>query len=49
MKDEVIRKLSLIEELDTSIRLIKLGFGEYQNLDMANDFYYSSFAVSKVQ
>lgn len=45
MKDEVSRKLSLIEELDTSIRLIKLGFGEYQNLDMANDFYYLPFQL----
>ena len=45
MKDEVIRKLSLIKELDTSIRLIKLGFGEYQNLDMANDFYYLPFQL----
>lgn len=45
MKDEVIRKISLIEELGTSIRLIKLGFGEYQNLDMANDFYYLPFQL----
>ena len=45
MKDEVIRKLSLIDELDTSIRLIKLGFGEYQNLDMVNDFYYLPFQL----
>jgi hypothetical protein len=45
MKDEVSRKLSLIEELNTSIRLIKLGFGEYQNLDMANDFYYLPFQL----
>ncbi len=45
MKDEVIGKISLIEELDTSIRLIKLGFGEYQNLDMANDFYYLPFQL----
>lgn len=45
MKDEVSRKLSLIKELNTSIRLIKLGFGEYQNLDMANDFYYLPFQL----
>lgn len=45
MKDEVSRKISLIEELNTSIRLIKLGFGEYQNLDMANDFYYLPFQL----
>lgn len=45
MDDEVIRKLSLNEELNTSVRLIKLGFGEYQNLDMANDFYYLPFQL----
>ena len=45
MKDEVIRKISLIEELDTSVKLIKLGFGEYQNLDMANDFYHLPFQL----
>lgn len=45
MKDEVIRKISLIEELDTSIKLLKLGFGEYQNLDMVNDFYYLPFQL----
>ncbi len=45
MNDEVVRKISLIEELETSIKLIKLGFGEYQNLDMANDFYYLPFQL----
>lgn len=45
MNDEIIRKLSLNEELNTSVRLIKLGFGEYQNLDMANDFYYLPFQL----
>ncbi len=45
MKDEAIRKISLIEELETSMKLLKLGFGEYQNLDMANDFYYLPFQL----
>jgi hypothetical protein len=45
MDDEIIRKLSLNEELNTSVRLIKLGFGEYQNLDMTNDFYYLPFQL----
>lgn len=45
MNDETIRKLSLNEELNTSVRLIKLGFGEYQNLDMSNDFYYLPFQL----
>ncbi len=41
----MIRKVLLKEELDTSIKLIKLGFGEYQNLDMSNDFYYLPFQL----
>jgi hypothetical protein len=45
MDNEIIRKISLNEELNTSVRLIKLGFGEYQNLDMANDFYYLPFQL----
>jgi len=45
MNNEVIKELSLNEELITSVRLIKLGFGEYQNLDMANDFYYLPFQL----
>jgi len=45
MQDEIVRKILLKEELDTSIKLIKLGFGEYQNLDMSNDFYYLPFQL----
>jgi hypothetical protein len=45
MNNEILRKLSLDEELNTSIRLIKLGFGEYQNLDLANNFYYLPFQL----
>ena len=45
MNDEVSEKILLHEELNTSIKLIKLGFGEYQNLDLANDFYYLPFQL----
>lgn len=45
MKDEINRKLSLFEELNTSIQLIKLGFGEYQNIDLENDFYFLPFQL----
>jgi len=31
------------DELLTAIKLIELGFGEFQNLDLANDFYYLPF------
>ncbi|MDA3906181.1 MAG: hypothetical protein PF484_08920 [Bacteroidales bacterium] len=45
MEEESLKKITLFEELETSIRLIKLGFGEYQNLDLANDFYYLPFQL----
>lgn len=33
------------DELRTAIKLIELGFGEFQNLDLANDFYYLPFQL----
>ena len=42
---DVIKNLALNEELLTSINLIKLGFREYQNIDMANDFYFLPFQL----
>ena len=45
MQNEIIRKLLLAEELYTSVRLIKLGLGEYQNLNIQNDFYYLPFQL----
>ncbi len=45
MKNTLNQDLALNEELQTSINLIKLGLGEYQNLDMANDFYYLPFQL----
>ncbi len=45
MKDENLKHTYLNDELTTSIKLIKLGFGELQNLDMGNDFYYLPFQL----
>jgi hypothetical protein len=45
MNDDTVKNIALIEELETSIRLIKLGLGEYQNLDLVNDFYYLPFQL----
>jgi hypothetical protein len=45
MTSEAIKDIYLHDELTTSIRLIKLGFGELQNLDMANDFYHLPFQL----
>ena len=38
--DNRLKKLALLEELDTSAKLIRLGFGELQNLSIVNDFYF---------
>lgn len=40
MSSEIVRNLSLIQELHTAIRLIKAGLGQLQRLDGANDFYH---------
>jgi hypothetical protein len=38
-----VKDLYLSDELETAAKLIQLGFGEFQNLDRGNDFYYLSF------
>ena len=43
--NDIVKDLALNEELLTSINLIKLGFREYQNIDMANDFYFLPFQL----
>ncbi len=43
MSDRVLKDIYLHDELTTSIKLIKLGFGELQNLDLGNDFYHLPF------
>ncbi len=45
LNNESIKDIYLDEELRTSIRLIELGFGELQNLDMANDFHFLPFQL----
>jgi len=44
-RDNLTKNLALIEELRNSINLIKLGLGEFQNLDFANDFYHLPFQL----
>lgn len=39
------KNLALYDELETSIKLVRLGLGEFQNLDMANDFYHLPFQL----
>jgi len=45
MNNDVLKELYLDDELRTAVRLIELGFGEFQNLDLANDFYYLPFQL----
>ena len=37
---DVIKNMCLLEELEASQKLIVSGFGELQEIDMGNDFYY---------
>jgi len=45
MKDIALKDIYLHDELTTSFKLIKLGFGELQNLDLGNDFYHLPFQL----
>ena len=45
MKQEILKDLYLYDELQTSVKLLELGFGEFQNLDIGNDFYYLPFQL----
>lgn len=45
MEKAKIKDLHLINELQSSVKLIELGFGELQNLNLANDFYYLPFQL----
>jgi len=40
-----IKYFALLEEFETSDKLIKLGFGELQNINVNNDFYFLPFQL----
>lgn len=42
---EHTKYFALLEELETSNKLIKLGFGELQNINLNNDFYFLPFQL----
>lgn len=44
-KIENIKYFALLEEFETSNKLIKLGFGELQNINLDNDFYFLPFQL----
>lgn len=45
MNEQALQDLHLHDELQTALKLIEFGFGEYQNLDLANDFYHLPFQL----
>ena len=45
MNTESLKDVYLEDELRTSVRLIELGLGELQNLDLVNDFYFLPFQL----
>lgn len=45
LNNKVLKDLYLDDELQTSVKLLELGFGEFQNLDLADDFYFLPFQL----
>lgn len=44
-QQDIIKDIALLEELETSSKLVALGFGELQNIDLSNDFYFLPFQL----
>lgn len=44
-KIEVAKFFTLNEEFETADKLIRLGFGELQNINLVNDFYFLPFQL----
>jgi len=42
---ETNKYIALLEEFDASNKLIRLGFGELQNINLGNDFYFLPFQL----
>jgi len=45
MNEQALKDIHLHDELLTAFKLIEIGFGEFQNLDLANDFYHLPFQL----
>jgi len=45
MNRQALKDIHLYEELFTVLKLIEIGFGEFQNLDLVNDFYHLPFQL----
>jgi hypothetical protein len=45
MPSQIEKDLAIIDELQASVKLIELGLGEFQSLNMGNDFYFLPFQL----
>jgi hypothetical protein len=45
MDNQLKKEIAIINELDSSIKLIELGFGELQNLDKNESYYFLPFQL----
>ena len=45
MNEQALKDIHLHDELFTAFKLIEIGLGEFQNLDLANDFYHLPFQL----
>jgi len=43
--EENFKHFALIDEIETACRLVRLGFGEIQNINDSNDFYFLPFQL----
>ncbi len=39
------KRIALLEEFETSHKLLRIGFGKLQNINMGNDFYFLPFSI----
>jgi len=44
-RESLLKDIALLDEVESSIKLIKLGLGELQNIMPANNFYYLPFQL----
>lgn len=45
MEESIPKDLYLHDELQSAVKLVELGFGEFQNLNLVNIFYYLPFQL----
>lgn len=45
VNQDTFKNIALLDEIETASKLIKLGFGEIQNISHTNDFYFLPFQL----